>query len=116
MRSWIPVAAIAAALITVTSLDDRRDNALLRSDLRADPSKEVTLLSTTWCGYCERARRFLRRNGVAFVEIDVEREKRGRDLYQSLGAPGVPVLLVDREPIFGMDVRGWIRALEAKRS
>lgn len=116
MRQWIPAAAIAAALLAATSLGEMRDNALLASELHADPDKEVILLSTTWCGYCEKARGFLRRNDVAFVEIDVERNARGRDLYQNLGAPGVPILLVDDKPIFGMDVRAWIRSLEAERS
>ena len=32
-------------------------------------------------------------------------------MYQALGAPGVPVLLVDGEAVYGMNVRGWIRAL-----
>ncbi len=33
--------------------------------------------------------------------------------YTALGAPGVPILVVDGTPIFGMNVRGWIEALEA---
>lgn len=48
-----------------------------------------------------------------FTELDVETHPKGQSLYGALGAPGVPVLVVDGEPIVGMDVRGWIRALAA---
>ena len=32
----------------------------------------VTLYTTSWCPYCDRARRLLSKKNVAFEEIDVE--------------------------------------------
>ncbi len=32
----------------------------------------VTMYSTSWCGFCYRARRFLDSNDVTYTEIDIE--------------------------------------------
>jgi mycoredoxin len=32
----------------------------------------VTMYSTSWCGFCHRARRFLDDNDVPYTEIDIE--------------------------------------------
>jgi glutaredoxin len=39
----------------------------------------VEMYSTTWCPDCIRARLVLKRLKVAFVEIDIERDKAGYD-------------------------------------
>ena len=85
----------------------------LEIPIQVDPEKQVLLLTTSWCGYCETAREFLTRNGVEFTEYDVERQTAGGDLYRQLGEYGVPVMVVDGRPIFGMDVAAWVRELEA---
>lgn len=41
----------------------------------------------------------------------METHPNGEAIYAALGAPGVPVLLVDDQTIVGMNVRGWIAAL-----
>lgn len=33
-----------------------------------------TLYSTTWCGYCQRLKSQLAREGIEFIEIDIERD------------------------------------------
>jgi mycoredoxin len=36
------------------------------------PSK-LTMYSTTWCGYCRRLKSQLERDGIEYVEVDIER-------------------------------------------
>lgn len=35
----------------------------------------VTVYSTTWCGYCRIAKRFLDDNNVPYTEIDIEQDE-----------------------------------------
>jgi mycoredoxin len=35
-------------------------------------SQKVTLFSTTWCGYCVRLKSQLKREGIDYVEVDIE--------------------------------------------
>jgi mycoredoxin len=34
----------------------------------------VTMFSTTWCGYCRRLKRQMEDEGIAFREVDLDRD------------------------------------------
>lgn len=40
--------------------------------MTTSPSK-LTMYSTTWCGYCRRLKSQLERDGIEYVEVDIER-------------------------------------------
>jgi mycoredoxin len=66
---------------------------------RAEPiadsgSDDVVLYATSWCGYCEKTRRFLRARGIPFVEQDIERSPQARRQYEALNGRGVPLLVI----------------------
>ena len=35
----------------------------------------LVMFSTTWCGYCVRLKRFLEREGIAYVEVNIEEDE-----------------------------------------
>lgn len=35
---------------------------------------DLTMYSTTWCGYCRRLKKQLEENGISYVEIDIEHD------------------------------------------
>jgi mycoredoxin len=39
----------------------------------SDAPQTLTMYSTTWCGYCRRLKTQLDRDGIAYVEVDIER-------------------------------------------
>jgi glutaredoxin len=72
---------------------------------------DITLYTTSWCGYCRKARRYFNDRGIPFVEKDVERDPLGGDEFRRLsrGRGGVPLILVN-----GQTLRGFSQpALEA---
>lgn len=69
----------------------------------ASRSGEVILYATDWCGYCARTRVFLREQGIAYQEYDVEKSAEGAAQYRSLNGNGVPLLLVNGEQVQGYD-------------
>jgi mycoredoxin len=53
------------------------------------------MYSTTWCGYCRRLKDQLGREGIDFVEVDIELDDRAADLVMQVngGTQTVPTLV-----------------------
>ncbi|MGW5052239.1 mycoredoxin [Actinokineospora sp. NPDC004072] len=54
----------------------------------------LTMYSTTWCGYCRRLKTLLDREGIEYVEVDIERDPSAADFVMSVngGNQTVPTL------------------------
>lgn len=54
-----------------------------------------TMYSTTWCGYCHRLARQLRREGITFDEVDIENDAGAAKLVERTnhGNRTVPTLV-----------------------
>lgn len=74
----------------------------------------VTLLATSWCGYCKKTREYFAAEGIAYTELDVETSAEGQARYEALDADGVPVVLVGRDVIYGYDPDGVRAALASQ--
>jgi len=58
-------------------------------------SPEVTMFSTSWCGYCKRLKKQLEREGIGFAEVDIEADEAAASLVEKVngGNQTVPTLL-----------------------
>ena len=63
----------------------------------------VKLYTTTWCGYCTKARAHLKSKGIPYEDLDVEKSAQGKQEYASLKARGVPVILIGSQRMDGFD-------------
>jgi glutaredoxin 3 len=64
----------------------------------------VVMYSTSYCGYCMRARSLLERKGVAFQEIKVDEDMREREIMMKRsGRRTVPQIFIDDRHIGGYD-------------
>jgi glutaredoxin 3 len=74
----------------------------------------VTIYTTSSCGYCRRAEDLLRKRGVAFRKIDVTSDWRAREelVERANGRRTVPVIFFDDQVVGGyvelaaLDARG----------
>lgn len=59
-------------------------------------SAAVTMYSTTWCGYCNRLKSQLDREGIAYTEINIEQDPASAEFVESVngGNQTVPTVLV----------------------
>lgn len=73
----------------------------------------VKLYTTTWCGYCKKARAYLKSRNIPFDDIDVETTDRGRREYREIGGNGVPVIFVGERRMDGYDQGGLQDMLKA---
>lgn len=66
--------------------------------------RPVTIYTTSWCPYCSAAKALLKRKGVDFREIDIERvEGARREMVERAGRTSVPQIFVGDEHVGGCD-------------
>jgi mycoredoxin len=55
----------------------------------------LTMYSTPWCGYCKRLKGQMDREGIAFVEVDIERHPQAAEIVMTVneGMQTVPTLV-----------------------
>lgn len=64
----------------------------------------VTIYTTSWCGYCERARRLFTSKGVSFRDVDVEASPQNRaEMQQRSGRTSVPQIFIGDQHVGGSD-------------
>lgn len=61
----------------------------------------IKVYTTSWCGDCMVTKNVLRQRGVAFEEIDIEKDPEAADYVMSVngGRRSVPTLLYDGDAI-----------------
>jgi glutaredoxin len=68
---------------------------------------KVVMYSTKRCGYCKQARQYFKRNGISYVEYDVETSLKGKRDYKKMGGTGVPIILVGQRRMNGFSEAGF---------
>ena len=74
-----------------------------------DTGKKVVMYSTSWCGYCKKAKRYFEQKGIAYTEYDIEKDTRAKRQYDKMQAKGVPVILVGKKRMNGFSEAGFER-------
>ena len=65
---------------------------------------KVTIYSTSWCGPCKMAKRFLTDNGFSFDEIDIEECNITREeMAVATKGTSVPQIVINDIPIGGFE-------------
>ncbi|AOW92258.1 glutaredoxin-like protein [Rhodococcus sp. WMMA185] len=54
------------------------------SAVTATDTPDLTIYSTTWCGYCRRLKTQLDESGISYVEIDIEDDPASADFVGSV--------------------------------
>jgi glutaredoxin 3 len=62
----------------------------------------ITVYSTAWCGYCERAKALLRGRGLDYDEVRIDEQPDFREvLHELTGGWTVPQIVIDGQPVGG---------------
>ncbi len=66
--------------------------------------KKVVIYTTPTCPWCHRAKEYLSRKGVSYLEHDVAADKeKAKEMIDKSGQMGVPVIIVDNEVLVGFN-------------
>jgi glutaredoxin 3 len=75
--------------------------------------KRVIIYTTSFCPYCQAAKEYLTKKGVAYEEKNVEIDlKAQEEMIEKSGQLGVPVIDIDGKIIIGFSPEEIDRALE----
>lgn len=84
------------------------------SDAKKQP--RVLIFTTPSCGYCTKAKSYLKKNGIKFKEVDITRDPDGaKDVKRMTGGSSVPVIMVGHRTIAGFDRSRLDKMLEIRR-
>ena len=58
-------------------------------------SGQLTMYTTTWCGYCVRLKQQMTREGIVFSEVDIEQDPQAAAIVEKVngGSQTVPTLV-----------------------
>ena len=73
----------------------------------------VKMYATDWCPYCKQAREYFARNGIAYVELDIEKSETARAEHKGIGGKGIPVILVGSERMNGFSEQRMAQMLKS---
>ncbi len=73
---------------------------------------DVELYTTSWCGYCKKARNFFQSRGIPFTEYDIEKDESAARRKKRLDSRrGVPFAVINGQQIHGYSEAAYERAL-----
>ncbi len=65
---------------------------------------DVKIYSTPTCPYCKMAKEYLNSKGISYQDIDVSSNQEAvQEMVRVSGQMGVPVIVIDGQPIVGFD-------------
>jgi len=85
------------------------DDSIFDTNVSGGRNKRVVMYSTTWCGYCKKARQYFEKKSIPYTEYDIDKDKRAKKQYNKMGATGVPVILVGKKRMNGFSASGFER-------
>jgi len=62
---------------------------------------KVVMFSTSWCGVCKTAKKYMSNNGISYKEYDIEKNSNAHRKFKSLGGNGVPLIVVGKQIMSG---------------
>lgn len=88
----------------VLRFKEEMEKKMRERDLKQTPGRSgVQLFTTSWCGYCRKAKAYLAKKQIAYTEYDVETPAGMEALLQTgeKGRRGVPVLVWQGQKLYG---------------
>lgn len=75
----------------------------------ANAPQIAVLFTTSWCGYCKKARAYMARNGIAYMDFDIEKDGNARAEYRRYKGKGVPLLVMGNKTLRGFNSKRYNR-------
>lgn len=86
----------------------------VRSEMREPilvTDANVELYATDWCGYCAKTRELFEKNGIEYVEFDIEKDAEAHARFKAMGGNGVPLTVINKDVIYGYSEREFEKQL-----
>jgi len=87
-----------------------------RKKSRGGGRQQVVMYSAVWCGICTRAKKYFKKNNIAFKELDIDTSKEGKEGFKRLNGTGVPIILVGKKRMNGFDSQRFEKMYRGEQS
>ena len=77
------------------------DTSLIGTVETEQNAKRVIMYSTSWCGVCKEARKYMQIKGIRYMEYDIEKMPSRQREFKRLGGKGVPLITVGTQKMSG---------------
>lgn len=71
--------------------------------------EDIAIYTASYCGECKRAKAYLRQNGIAFEEHDIEKDIERRREFYARGGKVIPYLFVRGQAMHGFNAEQFER-------
>jgi hypothetical protein len=116
-NQWLQLGLLLAVVtLGLQAWQDHREQDVGKRIAAAVAPGELRMISSETCGICTQARRWFTEHEVAFSECFVERDDACRAEFETLRAPGTPVILVRGRPQLGFSPPRIAESLGAAQS
>ena len=77
----------------------------------------LVLYAADWCPYCHQARQYLKSQGIAYTEINIDTQDGSQafDVARGSGSRGIPFLVLGQRQIRGFNVASYDAFFSAKQ-
>ncbi|HLP82427.1 MAG TPA: glutaredoxin domain-containing protein [Nitrosomonas sp.] len=82
--------------------------ALRQKPAQAAPA-DIEIYTASYCSECKRAKAYLRKNGIAYDEYDIEKDIERRREFYARGGKAIPYLFVHGQPMHGFNIEQFER-------
>lgn len=104
----------ALLLLTITLLPFTVTDATAGS--ASTKAEQIVMYVMPQCGYCERARSYLRERGLDWREIDIAASAEAKAEFDARGGAGTPLIFVGEQRVSGFDRERLAQLLDALES
>ncbi len=96
----IAVFIMLASLATCGMLSNAPTGQIKKPDVQANNRSIVVIYSADWCGYCKKAKAFMRKNNIKFIEKSLNNSKDFKEITNLAKKLGINTNLLNVIPIF----------------
>ena len=96
----IAVCIMLASLATCGMLSSAPTSQIKKLDVQTNNRPIVVIYSADWCGYCKKAKAFMRKNNIRFIEKSLNNSKDFKELTNLAKKLGINTNLLNVIPIF----------------
>lgn len=78
-----------------------------KTSQKAAYTDQPVIYTTSWCGYCKKAKSYMSTKGISYKEYDIETDSGMASYAQAGGSGGVPLLVFRGQSVRGFSMEAY---------
>ena len=87
-------------------------NSVSFTQVNSSHGQQLTIYTAEWCGYCTKAKNFMRRENIAFREFDIEKSREGKMRYKQFNVKSIPLFTLNKERMAGFSEKRLLEMIK----